>query len=85
MMKNKLSNLNDHLFEQLERLNDSKLVGEKLTVEIDRTKAMKSIAQEIIAIGRLALDAQKELGNSIPNGDLPEMLEVKRPKALGEK
>jgi hypothetical protein len=77
-MKNKLSDLNDNLFAQLERLSDEKLKGEQLKNEIERTKAIKSISQEIIAGGQLALEAKKELGVSIRDGDLPAMLEVKR-------
>ena len=57
--KNKLSNLNDHLFEQIERLNDDELKGDDLTTEISRTQAMCAVAQQIIAGGRLVLDATK--------------------------
>lgn len=76
-MKNKLSDLNNHLFAQLERLSDEDLKGDELKQEIARSKAVKSIAQEIISAGELALEAQKELGHSIRDGQLPEMLEVK--------
>jgi len=35
-MKNNLSNLNDYLFEQLDRLTNDDLVGEILREEIER-------------------------------------------------
>lgn len=58
-MKNKLIDLNNHLFAQLERLNDEDLQGDKLKSEADRGKAVAMIAREIIGNGRLVLDAHK--------------------------
>jgi hypothetical protein len=57
-MKNKLTDLNNHLFVQLERLNDESLTGDKLKDEINRGKVMTGIASNIIANGRLVLDAE---------------------------
>lgn len=62
MPRNKIEDLNNHLFEQLERLNDESLKGEKLESEIERAKAMSSIASQIIASGRLTLDAAVAVG-----------------------
>jgi len=39
-MKNKLIHLNNHLFEQLERLNDADLKSEELQEEMSRAKAI---------------------------------------------
>ncbi len=54
-----LADLNSHLFEQLERLNDDDLTGEKLQEERERAKSMANIAQTIINNGELALKAIK--------------------------
>jgi hypothetical protein len=59
MVKNRLVNLNNHLFEQLERLNDDDLKGDDLSREISRAQAMCNVAGSIIANGRLVLDAAK--------------------------
>ncbi len=75
-MKNTLGDLNNHLFMQLERLSDEELEGEKLQEEIMRTKAIASVASQIIANGSLVLDARK-LADEKMNLDLaiPKMLE----------
>lgn len=56
-MKNKLSDLNNHLFAEIERLGDEELIGEDLEKEIERAKAITGIATQIIANGSLALKA----------------------------
>lgn len=47
-MKNKLKDLNNHLFEQMERLNDDKLKGDDLEREIRRTDSMVKISTQIL-------------------------------------
>ncbi len=56
-MKNKLTDLNDILFAQLERLNDEELSPEKLRGEIDRTAAITDVAQKVIENATLQLEA----------------------------
>lgn len=63
--KNRLTDLHNHLFEQLERLNDDELVGEELNTEIKRARAICGVASQIVANGNLALDAAKSVGDSM--------------------
>jgi hypothetical protein len=58
-MKNRLTDLADHLFAQLERLGDEDAPADQLKLEIVRAGAMTQTAREIINVGRLALDAAK--------------------------
>lgn len=72
--KNKLIDLNNHLFAQIERLSDEETTGEKLAEEIKRSGAVANIARNIIDNARLALVCQKALGDSVRN--LPEMIGI---------
>ncbi|MFW5908031.1 MAG: hypothetical protein ACOCR8_00195 [Desulfosalsimonas sp.] len=71
-MKNKLIDLNNHLFAQLERLSDEDMTGDKLSEEMERSKAIGGVAKNIIDNAKLALEAQKALYNDVRS--LPEMI-----------
>ncbi|EJW19174.1 hypothetical protein M5X00_17370 [Paenibacillus alvei] len=75
-MRNTLGDLNNHLFAQLERLSDEEMTGEKLADEINRAKAVTSVASQIIANGTLVLEAKKLVDDRM-NADttIPRMLE----------
>lgn len=72
--KNTLLNLNDHLFEQLERLNDDDLSDAELDREIKRAKAMSTISKEIVNAGALLLAAQKTNNDYEFKGTIPRTL-----------
>lgn len=77
-MKNTLVDLNNHLFAQLERLNDEDITGDQLNQEIERSKAISSVATKIIDNANLGLQAERlkvEYGRR--DIKLPEMLENK--------
>lgn len=63
-MKNKLSDLNDHLFAQIERLGDTDINGEELKAEINRSKAMAQIATQIVNSAKITVDAMKLLNRN---------------------
>lgn len=68
--------LNNILFEQMERLNDEEQSDEELMREIERSKSMKEISSQIIENSKLALEAQKlksEYG--VEEFQTPKMLE----------
>lgn len=58
-MKNKLSDLNNHLFAQLERLSSEDLSAEQIDAEIKRSGAIVSVADQIVGNAALQLKAAK--------------------------
>ena len=58
-MKNKLSDLNDHLFAQMERLAEEGLSPEKIDQEAKRGEAMVAVADTIIRNAALQIQAAK--------------------------
>lgn len=78
MAQNKLSNLNNHLFAQLERLGDEDLSKEELKKEVERAKAISLISKNVIENAKLVLDATKFSCIDLPiNKSLPEQFETK--------
>lgn len=79
-MKNRLTDLNDHLFEALERVNDEDLTGDDLRSEINRARSVANLAREIVQNARVVLEAEKFAagGLGLPaDKSLPAMLESK--------
>lgn len=74
-MKNKLIDLNDHLFATLERLSNESLTVEQLAAEITRAKTVGGIASVIVSNARLALDAQVAVNDGLLKS-APKMLGV---------
>ncbi|MDF2889761.1 MAG: hypothetical protein K0R80_128 [Clostridia bacterium] len=79
-MKNTLTDLNNYLFESLERLLDEDMSEEQMQKEITRSQAVTAVAETIIQNGELALKTMKHLneyGIETPKGSIPPMLEAK--------
>ena len=62
-MKNKLTDLNDHLFAQLERLSDEDLTAEQIEQEVRRTDAIVHVSDQIVRNADLQLKAVTILAN----------------------
>lgn len=58
-MKNRLSDLNNHLFAQLERLSEEGLSREQIEDEAKRADAIVSVADQIARSGDLQLKAAR--------------------------
>lgn len=58
-MKNKLTDLNNHLFAELERLSDEDMTDEQLDKELKRAEAIGKISAQVISNGHLALNTAK--------------------------
>jgi hypothetical protein len=72
-MKNKLSDLNNHLFAQLERLSEEELSGDRLKEEIARSAAIKDVGRLVIDNAALVLKAHMAVGEGFVN-QLPKMI-----------
>ena len=78
-MKNTLMDLNNYLFEQIERLNDDALTEEELERELKKTDSIVKVSEKIIQNGELAFKTMQhmdEYGYGTQRA-LPKMLESK--------
>lgn len=80
-MKNTLEDLNNYLFEQLERLNDDDLSKEDFEKERKKTDSIVKVAEKIIQNGELAFRTMQhmdEYGYGLDKKrKVPELLTVK--------
>ena len=65
-MKNTLTDLNNYLFAQIERLNDESMSDEEMDREIKRSGAITGIAKVVIDNGNLALKTVKHMAEYNP-------------------
>jgi hypothetical protein len=84
-MSNKLTDLNQHLFTALERLNRQDISNpEAVACEIKRAGAVANLAGQIIDVGRLALEATKIRDQVGQDAAMPDVLGLNesRPRAI---
>lgn len=62
-MKNKLVDLNNHLFAQLERLSEEGLSAEQIEMEVSRTDAIVDVSEQVVKNAELQLKAIKILAD----------------------
>lgn len=75
MAQNKLTDLNNHLFAQLERLGEEDLPAEQIELECKRAKAITGLATQVVNNARLTLEAAKLVhGSEIDENLLPETI-----------
>ena len=84
-MKNRLTDLNDHLFAQLERLSDESLTAEQIESEAKRADAIVSVSDQVIANADTMLKAARLFAD---HGErvLPMLPQIgqKKPKEINE-
>jgi hypothetical protein len=61
-MRNKNSDLRDHMFAQLERLNNEELTPEQLKTEIERARAVSEVGKVIVESAKTEVLALKLTG-----------------------
>lgn len=78
MPRNKMTDLNNILFAQLERLDDEELTEAELKKEVSRARAMAGIANSIVsnaAVGLKAIQVKDSLMGDGFEKDLPVLLQ----------
>ena len=84
-MQNNLSDLNNHLFSQLELLENGELSEKELDLELKKAKAITQISSQILNVAQLqiaAINTAEKCG--LCNKDLPALLATKDSKAEKE-
>lgn len=78
-MNNTLTDLNNYLFEAMERLTDDSLTTEQMDRELKRAEGITKVAQQIIQNGELAYRTMvhmDEYGYNMKERAIPPMLKA---------
>jgi hypothetical protein len=79
MTKNRLSDLNNHLFAQIERLSEEGLSSEKIDHEHKRAEAMVAVADQILRTAAVQLQAAKLVSDFDGADPRPYLSMMERP------
>lgn len=82
-MKNTLIDLNNHLFAQLERLGDESMSADSIELEINRARAISSVADRVINNAALVLQARKIADDLVPSKSTDKLLALDSVTAIG--
>jgi hypothetical protein len=78
MAKNKISDLRDHLFAALERIDDDTLTPEQLKAEVDKAKAISAIGSVIINSAKIEVDFIKATGRIDSDSELFKSIDLQK-------
>lgn len=73
--KNKIEDLRNHLFAQIEKLSDEELKGDMLKEEIKRSEAISGLADQIIQSAKVEVRFM-EITNGDGTGFIPNKKEL---------
>lgn len=62
-MKNRLIDLNNHLFSQMERLSEENITAEQIEQEVKRSEAIVAVSEQIIRNSDISLKAANLVAN----------------------
>lgn len=84
MTKNRLCDLNDHLFAQIERLADEDLTPEEIHSECRRAAAMAAVADQIIRGAAVQLQTAKLVSDFDGSDPRPYLSMIEKPALPGK-
>lgn len=79
-MRNSLGDLNDYLFEQIERVNDDGLTGKELDEQLKKAKAVVEIGKTIVQNANVVLRAA--IASQVDLVQVPETIVNKEQKRI---
>lgn len=80
MAKNKLSDLNEFLFSQIEKISDRNLKNDELELEFKRAESLSKLSSQVIGAHKVVLDAAKLIASgNVRNDEILETFGIERP------